>query len=91
LIDNGGFTTVAPTAAGFDTTTLYGPDGRPVTINTGTPEGQARADDLLTNQGFTTVAPTAAGFDTTTLYGPDGRPVTINTGTPEGAGSGRRL
>jgi hypothetical protein len=84
LIDNGGFTTVAPTAAGFDTTTLYGPDGTPVTINTGTPEGQARADDLMDNEGFTTVAPTAAGFDTTTLYGPDGRPVTINTGTPEG-------
>jgi hypothetical protein len=84
LIDNGGFTTVAPTAAGFDTTTLYGPDGTPVTINTGTPEGQARADDLMDNEGFTTVAPTAAGFDTTTLYGPDGTPVTINTGTPEG-------
>jgi hypothetical protein len=84
LIDNGGFTTVAPTAAGFDTTTLYGPDGTPVTIDTSTAAGVTRARDLIDNGGFTTVAPTAAGFDTTTLYGPDGTPVTINTGTPEG-------
>jgi hypothetical protein len=84
LIDNGGFTTVAPTAAGFDTTTLYGPDGTPVTIDTSTAAGVTRARDLMDNEGFTTVAPTAAGFDTTTLYGPDGTPVTINTGTPEG-------
>jgi hypothetical protein len=84
LMDNEGFTTVAPTAAGFDTTTLYGPDGTPVTIDTSTAAGVTRARDLMDNEGFTTVAPTAAGFDTTTLYGPDGRPVTINTGTPEG-------
>jgi hypothetical protein len=91
LMDNEGFTTVAPTAAGFDTTTLYGPDGTPVTINTGTPEGQARADDLIDNGGFTTVAPTAAGFDTTTLYGPDGTPVTIDTSTAAGVTRARDL
>jgi hypothetical protein len=75
LMDNEGFTTVAPTAAGFDTTTLYGPDGTPVTIDTSTAAGVTRARDLMDNEGFTTVAPTAAGFDTTTLYGPDGRPL----------------
>jgi hypothetical protein len=68
----------------FDTTTLYGPDGSPVTIDTSTSAGVTRARDLIDTQGFTTVAPTAGEFDTTTLYSPDGRPVTINTGTAEG-------
>jgi hypothetical protein len=91
LIDNGGFTTVAPTAAGFDTTTLYGPDGTPVTIDTSTAAGVTRARDLIDNGGFTTVAPTAAGFDTTTLYGPDGTPVTIDTSTAAGVTRARDL
>jgi len=68
----------------FDTTTLYGPDGSAVTIDTSTAAGVIRARDLIDNRGFTTVATTATEFDTTTLYGPNGTAVTINTGTPEG-------
>jgi hypothetical protein len=75
----------------FDTTTLYGPDGSPVTIDTSTSAGVTRARELIDTEGFTTVAPTAGGFDTTTLYSPEGRPVTINTGTAEGRARAEEL
>lgn len=45
-----------PTSFEFDATTLYGPDGSPITFNTGTAAGIAQAQEAL-SRGFTAVAP----------------------------------
>jgi hypothetical protein len=41
----------------FSLTTLYGPDGKPITVNTGNDAGVAEANTLL-ESGYTDVAPT---------------------------------
>jgi hypothetical protein len=52
----------------FSLTTLYGADGKPVTINTGNAEGRARATEMVDVEGFTTVAPKEKKFEAVMFY-----------------------
>jgi hypothetical protein len=52
----------------FSLTTLYGADGKPVTINTGNAEGRARATGMVDEKGFTTVAPKEKKFEAVMFY-----------------------
>jgi hypothetical protein len=52
----------------FSLTTLYGADGKPVTINTGNAEGRARATEMVDVEGFTTVAPKEKKFQSVMFY-----------------------
>ena len=52
----------------FSLTTLYGADGKPVTINTGNADGRARATEMVDEKGFTTVAPKEKKFEAVMFY-----------------------
>jgi hypothetical protein len=72
----------------FSLTTLYGADGKPVTINTGNAEGRARATEMVDVEGFTTVAPKEKKFEAVMFYktNEDGtvEQKMVNVGTPNG-------
>jgi hypothetical protein len=79
----------------FSLTTLYGADGKPVTINTGNAEGRARATEMVDEKGFTTVAPKEKKFEAVMFYktNEDGtvEQKMVNVGTPEGINAAETL
>jgi hypothetical protein len=79
----------------FSLTTLYGADGKPVTINTGNAEGRARATGMVDEKGFTTVAPKEKKFEAVMFYktNEDGtvEQKMVNVGTPEGINAAETL